>query len=75
MGYTHREWNGLLGDFYYMRWNTYFKYLADTLNGKNPQPIDFYALEEAWTLQHNPYKAEAEGDAIEAAKSAYEIIK
>ena len=34
--------------------------------------IDYYALEEPWTLRHNPYKAEAEGDPVEVAK---EVIK
>ena len=73
--YAHREWNGLLSDFYYMRWKTYFQYLTDVLNGKNASPIDFYALEEAWTLQHNPYESVPEGDAIKVAKETFEVIK
>ena len=73
--YAHREWNGLLNDFYFMRWNTYFKYLTAKMQGQHPEPIDFYALEEAWTQQHNPYKAEAEVDAVMAAKNAFNLIK
>ena len=72
--YAHREWNGLMGDFYYMRWKTYFDYLKADLNGENPKPIDFYALEEQWTLQHNPYSEKAEGDALNVSKSVFHNI-
>src|SRR3712207_7343109 len=44
--YAHKEWNGLLQDFYYMRWKTFFDELNSRLNGNTPKEIDFYALEE-----------------------------
>lgn len=69
--YAHKEWNGLLRDFYYMRWKTYFSGLADELNGVPAKPIDFYALEEAWTLQQNPYSEAAEGNPVDVAKEVY----
>ena len=72
--YAHKEWNGLLRDFYYMRWKTYFDELTRQLDGGEPRTIDFYALEEPWTLQHNAYASDAEGDALSVAREVYEAI-
>ena len=72
--YAHKEWNGILRDFYYMRWRTYFEELARQLQGIPPCAIDFYALEEPWTLQHNPYPSAPEGDPIATAREVYEAI-
>ncbi|ADV42401.1 alpha-N-acetylglucosaminidase [Bacteroides helcogenes] len=69
--YAHKEWNGLLRDFYYMRWKAYFDELRSTLNGNAPKETDFYTLEENWAGQHNPYSAEPEGDATDIAKEVY----
>ena len=41
--YAHKEWNGILKDFYYKRWSTYFASLEDQLNGKPKVDIDFYS--------------------------------
>ena len=72
--YAHKEWNGLLRDFYHMRWKTYFDELARQLDGATPSTIDFYALEEPWTLQHNAYVSAPEGDAIDVAREVYDAI-
>ena len=93
--YAHKEWQGLLKDFYYVRWKTYFDALAAQMEAlAKPQPellgtgansnktadelfrmalpqevsIDWYAVEEPWTLRHNAYSPEAEGDAISTAR-------
>ncbi len=82
--YAHKEWNGLLKDFYYPRWKHYLDILSDELNGKLPVlpvgnsswktpdnpalTIDWYAMEEPWTLQHNTYSSLSEGNEIETAK-------
>ena len=39
--YAHREWNGILKDFYYMRWKTWFDYQTRLLDGKKTAAIDF----------------------------------
>ena len=100
--YANKEWEGLLKDFYYKRWNIYMDALAKQMRqnqqpdedalgaGKNatktsselfamalpagPQ-IDWYAIEEPWTLQHNPYSAKPEGNAIEMAKEVIDFLK
>ena len=80
--YAHKEWQGLLKDFYYVRWKTYFDALMAQMQAQTaPQPellgggphanktaaelfqmalpqevtLDYYALEEPWTLRQNPY--------------------
>jgi alpha-N-acetylglucosaminidase len=36
--------------------------------------IDWYALEEPWTLQHNSYSAEPVGDCIDLAKRVMKVL-
>ena len=72
--YAHKEWSGVLADFYYPRWKAYFEVLAATLDGKPMKDIDFYAMDEKWTLQHNVYPYEAQGDAVEFAQTAFENV-
>lgn len=74
--YAHKEWNGLLRDFYYNRWKIWIDQQTALLTGAPMKEIDFYAIEEPWTLQTNSYSAQAEGDVIEIAKEVYtEITK
>ena len=73
--YAHKEWNGILKDFYYKRWAAYFDSLDNQLNGKPEVKIDFYAMEEPWTKQTNQYSSKPEGDCVEMAKEAIEKIK
>ena len=100
--YAHKEWQGLLKDFYYPRWESYFEALAAQMKAQQkPQPdllgggpnatktaaelfqmalpqevtLDYYALEEPWTLRHNPYDATPEGSPIDIAREAMELIK
>lgn len=69
--YAHKEWNGILRDFYYPRWAAYWQTLQEQLDGKPARTLDFYAMEEPWTLKHNAYPAEAQGDCIEVAKEVF----
>ena len=99
--YAHKEWQGLLKDFYYVRWKAYFDALAaqmqaqmkpqrDLLGGGPnatktaaelfqmalPQEVklDYYAIEEPWTLQHNPYSSAPKGSPVDVAKEAMALI-
>ena len=72
--YAHKEWNVMLRDYYYIRWKAYFDELAGRLEGKAAKHIDFYAMEEAWTLQHNVYAEQPEEDPIEVAKQTMREI-
>ena len=72
--YAHKEWNGVLADFYYPRWKAYFEALAATLDGKPMKQLDFYAMDEKWTLQHNVYPYEAQGNPVEFAQTAFNNV-
>lgn len=73
--YAHREWNGLLRDFYYLRWKTWLDEQLKSFEGGQPKAIDFYALEEPWILKHNSYASEAEGNPVDIACEIYREIK
>lgn len=73
--YAHREWNGLLRDFYYLRWKTWLDEQLKSFEGGQPKAIDFYALEEPWTLKHNSYASESEGNPVDIACEIYREIK
>lgn len=72
--YAHKEWNGILKDFYYKRWAAYWQTLQDVLDGKPMVELDYYAMEEPWTLAHNPYSAKGEGDCIAVAKEVFNKV-
>lgn len=99
--YANKEWNGLLRDFYYPRWSTYFDALADQMeHNSKPDPdglgggpnsnktatelfamalpagpeIDWYAIEEPWTLRKGGYTSAPEGDPIALAKEALTLL-
>ena len=99
--YAHKEWQGLLKDFYYKRWSAYFEALAKqksrqmqpdmTLLGGGPNAnktsaelfqmalpqevtLDWYAIEEPWTLQQNVYSSEPVGDPVDMARKAMTMI-
>ena len=99
--YAHKEWQGLLRDFYYVRWKTYFDALLAQMEAQQkPEPellgggpnanktsaelmtlarpqevqVDWYAIEEPWTLRHNHYSAAPEGNALEIAERIINFI-
>ena len=100
--YAHKEWQGLLKDFYYVRWKAYFDALAAQMKAQTgPQPellgggpnatktaaelfqmalpqevkLDYYAIEEPWTLRQNPYTAAPEGSPVDIAREVMELLK
>jgi len=99
--YAHKEWQGLLKDFYYKRWKTYFDALQAQMEAQlKPQPellgggpnanktsaelfamalpqevkIDWYAIEEPWTLQQNAYSAQPKGNALTVAENIIRFL-
>ncbi len=69
--YAHKEWNGILKDFYYKRWEAFWQTLTDRFDGKPEVILDYYAMEEPWTLATNPYSSAPEGDCIDTAKEVF----
>lgn len=72
--YAHKEWNGILKDLYYIRWKRYFEYLEAKMKGLNPPEIDYYGIEEKWTLATDSYSDESEGNAVSKAIDTYKKI-
>lgn len=72
--YAHREWHGLLSDFYAMRWRCFFTEMKKKLSGEQVADIDFYSLEEEWVNSERVYSGCAEGDAIETARRVYNAL-
>ncbi|MCC8147307.1 MAG: alpha-N-acetylglucosaminidase, partial [Bacteroidales bacterium] len=70
--YAYKEWAGVLEDVYYLRWKTYFDYLIEKMEGKEPQEIDFFSMDEKWTRMNNPYPSKPSGNVIEIAKETFE---
>lgn len=73
--YSHREWSGLLKDFYYPRWKAWFDQLEARLDGKEVKPIDWFAMEEPWTRLRNDYPVTSQGDAVGMAREAIGKVK
>ncbi|MFE0102145.1 alpha-N-acetylglucosaminidase [Streptomyces sp. NPDC059009] len=54
--YGNREWHGLMADFYTPRWKKWLDELADALAaGREPKPVDWFAVEEPWTRERKDY--------------------
>ncbi|MBU1101252.1 MAG: alpha-N-acetylglucosaminidase [Bacteroidetes bacterium] len=51
--YSHREWSGLLSDFYYPRWEMFVEHLSGKLLGEQLEDIDWYKVEYEWTQKTN----------------------
>lgn len=67
--YAHKEWAGLLKDFYYPRWKMFFEKLEKELQGGKVNPIDFYSWEEEWTKKQNKFLPVPEVDLFEILES------
>ncbi|MFJ8312647.1 MULTISPECIES: alpha-N-acetylglucosaminidase [unclassified Streptomyces] len=66
--YANREWSGLVGGLYTLRWRTYFDTLSMSLtSGRPPAPVDWYALEDTWVRTHPAYEVEPRGDIVGVA--------
>ncbi|MDR2414453.1 MAG: alpha-N-acetylglucosaminidase [Odoribacteraceae bacterium] len=72
--YSHREWNGLLGDLYYKRWEAFFDHTARVMQGERLPSLDFYAMEEAWTRDAKRYDSQPTGRVVPTARRVYERV-
>ncbi len=68
--YAFKEWTGMIRDVYYPRWVRFFESLESSWDG-NPQAIDYFAMDKAWTRQHNPYPNTSHGDPVRRSKEIY----
>lgn len=71
--YSHREWAGLLKDYYYPRWKFFFDYIDK--NEMLPVGFDYYDMEEKWAMATNPYSTSPSSDAIDMARMVNDFLK
>ena len=69
--YAHKEWGGLLKDYYLPRWTNYIAYLKGTLEGRSLTVPNSFQVEKAWINAHNKYVLETGVDPVETAKRMY----
>lgn len=69
--YAHKEWGGMLRDYYLPRWSNYISYLKSTLVGKMIAAPDSFPAEKAWVNAHNKYTLNIDLDPIETAKRLF----
>jgi alpha-N-acetylglucosaminidase len=75
--YANRQWNGLLGDFYYRRWALWLGALNDSLAhgtalDENAMRDKIRDLELAWTRETNGHFAtKPRGDAVTVSQKLY----
>jgi alpha-N-acetylglucosaminidase len=61
--YANRELSGLVSGLYAPRWQRYFASLEQALTtGATPRPIDWFAMEQAWSHAHETLPTTAQGD-------------
>ena len=74
--YAHKEWSGLLADFYYTRWKIWIDRLLSDPYGPDPAlSIDYYSLEEPWTLLHNSYPPDACASPVPTAIRIWNTVR
>ncbi|MEU9194880.1 alpha-N-acetylglucosaminidase [Streptomyces hundungensis] len=73
--YANREWSGLVGGLYTLRWRTCFATLTTALTtGRPPAPVDWYALEDTWVRTHPVYRTEPKGDIVKVAREVRDAL-
>lgn len=69
--YAHKEWGGMLRDYYLPRWTNYIAYLKGTLEGQILTIPDSFQAERRWVNAHNKYSTVANADPVETARKLY----
>lgn len=70
--YAHKEWGGMLRDYYLPRWTNYITYLKGTLEGQSLTAPDSFEAEKAWVNAHNKYTLKTNADPVEIARRMYD---
>jgi len=71
--YANRQWNGLLGDFYYTRWKMWLDALNEAVDqdgqfNQGPVRKKIQDWEYAWTRETKTYPSQPSGDTVAIAK-------
>lgn len=71
--YAHREWNGMLRDFYYQRWKYFFDQIKTT--SIIPVTTDYFDMEYDWIVTEQTYHQSPVSDPIEMAQEVAMFLK
>lgn len=69
--YAHKEWGGMLKDYYLPRWTNYLAYLKDILSGKNITPPDSFPAEKAWIHSQHQYTLDTSANPVDIARQLF----
>lgn len=74
--YGNKDWAGLTGGYYRMRWQRYFRALDEALRtGMKPPPIDWFSLGEAWSHGTERYSDRPAGDSYALASQVANVLR
>jgi Alpha-N-acetylglucosaminidase (NAGLU) tim-barrel domain/Alpha-N-acetylglucosaminidase (NAGLU) C-terminal domain/Alpha-N-acetylglucosaminidase (NAGLU) N-terminal domain len=74
--YGNRDWAGLTGGYYRMRWQRYFADLDESLRtGARPEPIDWFALGDAWSHGRQRFSDQPVGDTGALAAQVARVLR
>ena len=74
--YGNKDWAGLTGDYYRLRWETYFHALDGELRSGTPAaPIDWFELGEHWNRNGHSYSDRETGNSYEAAMKVADFYR
>ena len=69
--YAHREFAGMLKDYYKPRWIAFLNNLREKMNGNNPPEADYYSIEKKWVDMKNRYSFKPEGNTKDEVKNVF----
>jgi alpha-N-acetylglucosaminidase len=75
--YANRQWAGLVGTFYFSRWQTWLEALQSSLASGEAINVDAIRArirdgELAWTARHDPYPTEPSGETLAVSRRLFE---
>lgn len=69
--YAHKEWGGIIRDYYLPRWVEYIQYLSDKLDGKDVEAPDSFEMEKRWVNSRNKYRVDTKSNSIDVATELF----
>ncbi|AQT68746.1 putative Fe-S protein [Anaerohalosphaera lusitana] len=74
--YAHREWAGLISDFYKPRWQMFINELASQLDGNQAETINYYAeFEKPWTEETKSFPTTPAENSVTVASQIFDKYK
>lgn len=64
--YSNRQWGDLVSQFYKVRWEKFIEFVQEEMDGKKPQPIDWFKLEWDWVISDTKYTKKLREDSLKA---------